>query len=61
MLFAEHGQLPRVQHVSLVDAKIEAERIGRANAAKGIDSDVYVLEAISFCRTSEIPVIWEMV
>ena len=58
MVYAENGQSPRVQHPTRLEAETEAMWICRANAAKGIVGNVYVLKAICFCHTSEL---WEEV
>ncbi len=62
MVYAEHGQAPRVQHMTYAEAAIEAERILRANKIKGRpDGVVFVLEAVSAVSVlpTPIPVVWE--
>ncbi len=62
MLFAEHGQAPRVQHMTHGEAAKEAERILRANKVAGKQNGVvFVFEAVSAVSVlpTPIPVVWE--
>jgi len=59
MCFAEHGQSPRAQHMSLIEAKAEAERILQVNQGKGTTGVVFVLEAVEAVYVPAYPVSWE--
>ena len=59
MCYAEHGQSPTVVHTTQATAQLEAERIARANQAKGVVGCVFVLEAVEAVYQPVAPLVWE--
>ena len=57
MVYVEGKSGPTKKHLTLDDARLEAERLCRMPDNRG--RLVYVLECTSFCAIEEPPVVWK--